>query len=398
VGDRFEVTVGAVAHGGHCVARHDGQVVFVRHSLPGERVVVEVTGVGPKGRFLRADAVDVLLPSPDRVVPACPYAGPGGCGGCDWQHATVAAQRRLKSMVVGEQLHRLGGLDRSVVVEQVAGDEDGTRWRTRVRFAVDRDGQAGLRRHRSHDVVPVSDCLIAHPGIDASAVLAQRWPGAEWVEVSTSASTAESDLRVYPGSVGGALHHRAAGRTWRVSGGGFWQVHPGAADVLASCVASMLQPGSAEHVVDLYCGVGLFAGALAPALGPGGRVDAVEGHPTAAADATENLSDLAVVSVHAEPVEGFLARGRLRRCDLVVLDPPRAGAGAAVVEAVAGLRPRAVAYVACDPAALGRDVRTFAAAGYSLSEVRGFDVFPMTHHVECVALLERDSDSILISR
>ncbi len=378
-----------MAHGGHCVARSDGQVVFVRHSLPGERVVVEVTGVGPKERYLRADAVEVLDPSPDRVVPACPYAGPGGCGGCDWQHATVEAQRRLKSMVLGEQLQRLGGVARTVGVEQVPGDDDGARWRTRVRFAVDADGRAGLRRHRSHEVVGVSDCLIAHPGIDAPGIVAQRWPGAEWVEASTSASTAESDLRVHPGPVGKALNHRAAGRTWRVSGGGFWQVHPGAADVLASCVSSMLAARPGEHVADLYCGVGLFAGALAPLLGPGGRVDAVEGHRRAAADATHNLSDLEVVSVHAEPVEGFLARGRLRRCDLVVLDPPRTGAGATVVEGVAGLSPRAVAYVACDPAALGRDVRTFAGAGYSLTQVRGFDLFPMTHHVECVALLER---------
>jgi len=382
------VIIGAVAHGGHCVARSDGQVVFVRHALPGERVLVEVTDIGPKGRYLRADAVTVIDSSPDRVVPRCQFAGPGACGGCDWQHATPEAQRRLKAAVVVEQLHRLGGVDREVVVEPVAGDVDGLQWRTRVRFAVDSAGRAGLRRHRSHDVVAVDDCLIAHPSVDTPTIAAASWPGVEWVEVCVAPSTGEADVRVHPGQVGGPLHHQAAGRTWRVSGGGFWQVHPGAADTLASCVTELLAPTAGEHLLDLYCGVGLFAGVIAPMLGPGGRVDAVEGARSAAADAADNLSDLPTVSVHAQSVATYFARTGLRRVDLVVLDPPRDGAGASVVAAVTALRPRAVAYVACDPAALARDVRAFAEQGYRLTGLRAFDLFPMTHHIESVALLE----------
>ncbi len=116
VGEAVEVEVGDVAQGGWCVARPPGlPVVFVRHALPGERVVAQVTEV--TSRFARADAVEILLPSPDRVPAPCPYAHAGGCGGCDWQHATLPAQRALKAAVIGQHLRRLAGIDREVTVE-----------------------------------------------------------------------------------------------------------------------------------------------------------------------------------------------------------------------------------------------------------------------------------------
>jgi len=164
VGTLLELQVGPVAHGGHCVARHDGQVVFVRHALPGEVVRAAVTEQTAK--YLRADAVEVLQPSPHRVQPPCPYAGPGLCGGCDFQHVALPAQRHLKAAVVAEQLRRLAGIERAVVVEPVdtAEARDGLRWRTRMQYVHLPDGRRGLRRHRSHDVVPIAQCLIAHPG------------------------------------------------------------------------------------------------------------------------------------------------------------------------------------------------------------------------------------------
>ncbi|HSV39164.1 MAG TPA: TRAM domain-containing protein, partial [Nocardioidaceae bacterium] len=155
VGERYTVDVGPVAHGGHFVARHEGRVLFVRHSAPGERVVVEVTEGSEDDRFLRADAVEVLTASEDRVAPPCTYAGPGLCGGCDFQHLSLAAQRALNASVVREQLQRLAKLDIPVVVEEVPGDQAGLRWRTRIEWAHTRDGQRGLRKHRSHDVIPV---------------------------------------------------------------------------------------------------------------------------------------------------------------------------------------------------------------------------------------------------
>ena len=147
-GQVIQVTTVDVAHGGWCVARPDeGPVVFVRHALPGETVIARVTDV--TSRLARAEALEILTPSPDRVEAPCPYARPGGCGGCDWQHATLSAQRSLKAAVVRQQLRRLAGLDREVTVEALPGDEEpgpGLGWRTRVQFAVRPDGGQAFGR------------------------------------------------------------------------------------------------------------------------------------------------------------------------------------------------------------------------------------------------------------
>nr|WP_239001080.1 TRAM domain-containing protein [Jiangella asiatica] len=379
------------------MARHEGRAVFVRHALPGERVRIRVTEGGTEDRFWRADAVEVLSASPDRVEPPCPWAGPGLCGGCDWQHASLPAQRRLKAAVVEEQLRRLAGLTWPVEVEPVDGDDDGLGWRTRVTYAVDgSSGRAGLRAHRSHTVVPVDTCLIAHPEVRAASVEREHWPGTSSVEVVVSDS---GDRQVIADGVvrtgRGHVVERAAGRSWRVSGGGFWQVHPGAARTLVDAVLDGLAPAPGERAMDLYSGVGLFAGALADAVGPDGSVLAVEGSRQAVADARRNLHDVPWARLVEGRVDRVLAGGGAAddgaadgaRVDVVVLDPPRQGAKAAVVGEIAARAPRAVAYVACDPAALARDLASFAGLGYRLTELRGFDLFPMTHHVECVAIL-----------
>ncbi|MDO3700459.1 class I SAM-dependent RNA methyltransferase [Micromonospora sp. C28SCA-DRY-2] len=396
--ERVELTVGAVAPGGHCVARVDGQVVFVRHALPGERVVAEVTEVH-KG-FVRADAVTVLTAAPERVEPPCPYAKPGRCGGCDLQHVTPAAQLEWKAAVVREQLTRLGGLtgdelDRlGVRVEALPGGPLG--WRSRVRYAVDAAGRAGLLKHRSHEVVPIDRCLIAHPVIQELPVLSPsgaRWPDADAVD--TVASTG-GDVTVSTVAEGVAtpvdgpaeVREVAAGREWTLPASAFWQVHPAAADTLVGAVLAALQPRPGESAWDLYGGAGLFAAAVADRVGPGGRVTLVESAAQGVAAARENLRDLRQVEVVAARVETALARRRITGpVDVVVLDPPRSGAGARVVRELAAAGPRAVAYVACDPAAFARDVRTFTGLGWRLATVRGFDLFPMTQHVELVGLL-----------
>jgi tRNA/tmRNA/rRNA uracil-C5-methylase (TrmA/RlmC/RlmD family) len=391
VGRLLDLDVGSAAHGGSCVARHDGQVVFVRHALPGERVRALV--IEQSKHFARADAVEILAASPHRVQPACPVARPGGCGGCDWQHADADYQRVIKAGVVAEQLRRLAGIDRDVVVEAVP--RGGLGWRTRVRFAVDDDGRAGFRRARSHEVVAVDHCPIAHPLVEAAGVEAKKWNRASEVEVSASASSGERVLRTTGRRDGIVRTHgpdhlveEAAGRRFRVSAGGFWQVHPAAPGVLTDAVMCGLEVRPGERALDLYAGVGLFAAPLAAAVGTDGVVTAVESSPVAGADAAHNLADLPQVGVVRMDVLRALASLR-DPVDVVVLDPPRSGAGAKVVGAISGLRPRAVAYVACDPAALARDVATFADAGYRLADLRAFDIFPQTHHVECVAILAR---------
>jgi len=392
------VEVGPVAHGGSCVARLDGQVVFVRHALPGERVSIRVTD--RTKRYLRADAVEVLEASPDRVTPPCDLAGV--CGGCDFQHVAPEAQLRLLGSVVSEQLQRLAGIEREVQVEAVSPSLG---WRTRVTWSTTPDGRAGLRRHRSHEVVPVADCPIAHPGLPD--VLSHRWdaPQVEAIVSSTDQKLLVTDATVpkdlHADGVAGTDGARRAGRTrltervedhdFTVTGSGFWQVHPAAARTLVDAVLEAAEARPGDRVADLYAGVGLFTAFLADRVGPDGTVVSVEADTQAARDARRSLHRYTQVRLVSATTEEALRHDPdLRRgVDLVVLDPPRTGARRAVPD-VARLGARRIVYVACDPAALARDVATFAEHGYRLGALRAFALFPMTHHVECVAVLDRD--------
>jgi len=451
VGQTVELAVGDVAQGGWCVARPEGlPVVFVRHALPGELVIARVTEVTT--RFARADAVEILTPSPDRVPAPCPNARPGGCGGCDWQHAAPPAQRALKAAVVGQQLRRLAGIDREVVVEPMPGDEGdeaspaspaaaGLGWRTRVQFAVRDDGVAGLRAHRSHEVVDIGDCLIAHPAITDLGITRHHWPDAVGVEAVVGSAgpgaepaqraiivtpagrrprrgrqgregdgpvrsdereqdwaasvPADAVLSRAPGGLAPVrgrayVRQRAAGRDWRVSAGVFWQVHPAAADVLTAAVVAALDPKPGDSVLDLYCGAGLFAGAVADLVGRDGTVIGIESDPAAVRDARHNLRESPWVRVHRGDVAALLRRGGLPPTRLCVADPPRAGLAREAVDYLSGpARPARFAYVSCDPATLARDLGLLIERGWALDGLRAFDAFPMTHHVECVATLVR---------
>ncbi|MQS05449.1 class I SAM-dependent RNA methyltransferase, partial [Streptomyces alkaliterrae] len=381
VGQEYEVEVGPVAHGGHCVARTaEGRVLFVRHALPGERVVARVTEGDSDSRFLRADAVTVLDASKDRVEAPCPFAGPGRCGGCDWQHAKPGAQRRLKADVLTEQLSRLAGLTPEDVnwdgtVEPAPGDKvpagEVPAWRTRVQYAVDEDGRAGLRRHRSHEVEPIDRCLIAAEGVSELGIEKRQWPQIAGIEAVAATGSGDrqvvltprpggrlpiveldrpvSVLRVAEGKGRNAtrtihrvhgrpfVRERADGRTWRVGAGGFWQVHPRAAELLVDAVMRGLTPRKGETALDLYCGVGLFAGALADRLGERGAVLGIESAKQAVEDARHNLADFDRVRIEHGKVDQVLPRTGITEADIVVLDPPRAGAGRDTVRTIASL-------------------------------------------------------------
>jgi len=388
VGTEVELAIGPVGHGGFCVARHEGRVVFVRHALPGERVRAVVTE-DRGGSYCRADAVAVLDGAAGRVAPPCPASGPGGCGGCDLQHVDRAVQRELKAKVVAEQLHRIAGLDIAVTVEELPGGPLG--WRTRTRLAVDAKGRPGFRAYRSHSVVPVAACPLAVPG-SLEAVLARRWrPGAELEVVADDAGQVHvAQLRPGrpPSQVRGSgrIVRHAAGRRWELSAHGFWQVHPAAADALAALVADFAAAPRGGTAWDLYGGVGLFASVLAGQVGATGSVTVVDTSRRAATDGAAALADLAQVSFVTRRVERALAE-LPGQPDVVVLDPPRRGAGRPVAAAVAGRRPARIVHLACDPAALARDVAAYLEGGYRLLALRALDAFPMTHHVECVAAL-----------
>ncbi len=370
-----------VAHGGTVVGRVGEKVVFVTGGLPGEVVSVEITQETRK--FDRGRVVEVLEPAPGRVVPPCPIADQ--CGGCDWQHASPAVQRDLKTAVVAEQLSRLAGITWEGHVQEVAPMLG---WRSRVRYAVDEEGRVGLRARRSNTVVPLpaQGCIVAAPGPDV-ADLTDLSRGASELQVvlAEDGTTILADDRVVRGTK--VVQQRVAGKQFEVDADGFWQVHPRAAEVLTAAVLQGLDPQPGESALDLYCGVGLFASVLD---GLGCDVLGIEGSRSAIAHARRNVPGARFIAGSMEVQLHSLPR----RADLVVLDPPRKGAGTKVVERIVALEPRGVAYVACDPSALARDLATFSTAGYAPHSIDAFDLFPMTHHVECVAILRPMKDSV----
>ena len=498
------LTVGPVAHGGHCVARHEGRVVFVRHAIPGEVVRVRLTGHDDDAaHFWRADVTEVLEASPDRVPHFWPEAdalaaaaqGTLPVGGAEFGHISREAQRRLKAAVLTEQLQRLAKLEpgelatipdgagpigagptavEDIAVEDV--DADGTAeqaaglgWRTRAGFAVTGGGIApdgrhrlGMHAHRSTSVVPIREMPLAVEGINALRLWEIDLEGIVRVEVAAPANGSAplvllaADPALSPKSTGqvlkrvsaqlvrvaeradgrenashlgnpahldrvsgqatsshpgnpvsvagwdpesgvltqlrgrGWVRESGAGHEFRVTGDGFWQIHRRAPEVLTAAALGFLTAGGyldqGSAVADLYAGAGLFTAPLADAVGPTGTVLSVEGSPGTSRDARKNLHAFSQVEIQRGRVERVLGAQR-RAFDAIVLDPPRAGAGKTVVRQLIDSRPRAIAYVSCDPASFARDLGYFRRAGWELAGLRAFDLYPHTHHLETVALL-----------
>lgn len=419
-GVEVEVDIGPVAHGGHCVARHDGRVIFVRLGLPGERAVVRITEA-KKGSFCRGEVISVLRADPRRIDAPCSHFHPGGCGGCDFQHADADLQRELKAAVVAEQLRRLAGIDWPVEVESLPGGGFG--WRTRVRWALDGQGRIGPRGVRSHRVEGVNTeqpCLIAAPELTTlagvidvptgvrgpvtprSRAVERRRPGgrggrrgdaAQEVslpEVTLCRSAAGSTTATWVGLPSAVITERAVGREFDVAADGFWQPHVNAADVLAEAVRQSLDGFELRGGTgwDLYGGVGLFAEVLCRLVGPEGSVISVESDERASRLAVANLALHPQAIVRTGRVEDVLV-GLGSTANVILLDPPRTGAGPALCQAMADRSPQVIVYVACDPAALARDTAALATAGYRLDALRAFDAFPQTQHIECVARFVR---------
>ena len=389
-GDLVQVTIEKVAHGGHFIARHEGAVIFVRHGIPGENCTIQITSTGSS--FNRADVVSVETPSEFRVQAPCSFANRNGCGGCDFQHISVDHQRTLKSDVIAEQFSRIAKIDLRIDVEEVG---ESTQWRTRAIATTDRNGKLGFYKSRSHSIAPVTDCIICVETMNFSEIASRDLKGDVRVEISAS-NTGERSIALAPTrgeekarltEGPSVLHENVLGRALEVSQESFWQSHKNAPEVLTQVVLDFTQLNPGEHVLDLYGGVGLFSAAIVDAVGPTGHVDLIEGSKIATADSARNFAAYSNVTIATGDVAKLLPR--ITAADVVVLDPPRDGAGKDAVAHIARLAPRAIVYVACDPAALARDTAYLADHSYSLVKVRAFDLFPMTHHIECVALYAR---------
>ena len=384
VGEKFTTTIEKIAHGGHFIARHEGAVFFIRHGIPGEEVVVEVTSTGKS--FNRGDVIEVISASGDRVIPPCKYAHRLGCGGCDFQHVSPARQRQLKSDVISEQFTRIAKRELKVEVEEVG---EALNWRTRAILNIDGSGKPGFFGSRSHNSIQIDQCLTCVPELELSQITNRVWEPNSKLEVSANKT---GDRIIASGKVIEGpefLSERVNEAVFQVSASSFWQSHKFAPKVLTDAVMQFAEIAIGDQVLDLYGGVGLFTAAALAAVGSSGRVDLVEASSSAVGDAKINFANTANVNIYLGDVAKIMPR--IGSADIVILDPPRDGAGQLVLQQINDLDPKRIVYVACDPAALARDCAFANALGWQLSKVRAFDLFPMTHHIEMVALFTRSA-------
>ena len=384
VGQIVEVEIGAIAHGGHFVARYNGQVIFVRHAITGEKCQIKITAVNAK--IAHADVVEVLSTSADRVTAPCKYAG--SCGGCDFQHISLTAQLNFKRDIILEQFLRIGKID--LIAEgldfqvQQLTPENGLHWRTRMDFAVSPSGKIGFYGARSNQVVEIDDCAIADERMKVPELVGRSWKSDARVEVAVS-STSEISVMRSGRSISGPtqLTEQVGGNSFRISPVAFWQSHRNAPTTLVKAATAQLGVKAGDWVCDLYSGVGLFGAEILQQVGKQGVVTLIESDKTAVADARKIFAKHENVNIYAGLVDQQLSQ--VKRADLILLDPPRSGAGESVIKQMIKLRPRKIVYVACDPAALARDAKYLLECGYKLDHIEAFDLFPMTQHMECVA-------------
>jgi tRNA/tmRNA/rRNA uracil-C5-methylase (TrmA/RlmC/RlmD family) len=391
------VVTGAPANGGSCVAHHEGRVVFVRYALPGERVRVRVTA--DRGSYWHAEVLEVIEPSPDRIAPLCPIAGVHGAGCCDLAFALPEAARTLKAQVVANQLQRLGGYSWSAEAEPLS-DSGPTGWRTRVRLEVGADGRPGFHRYHSDELVTDLRCAQLPPGmLDglAEASASGDWPSTAQLHVVVDddgqrhvVSTLRQGRRTTTKVVEGRYEvvQRVGQRTWQVPVTAFWQAHRDAAGVYSGLVADWAQPGAGMTVWDLYGGAGVFAAALGEAVGESGRVLTVDTSRGATGAARAAFVDLPQVQVITDSVRRAVSAQR-SIADVAVLDPPRSGAGRDVIDLLAAAGVPRLVHIGCEAASFARDIGLYLGHGYAVEKIKVFDAFPLTHHIECVALLTR---------
>ncbi len=403
IGEIYTVEIEKAAHGGHFIARHEGAVIFIRHAIPGEIVEVEITEI--EKSFFRAEVRAVTEASPHRVQAPCRYAHPGGCGGCDFQHIDYAHQREIKSAVIAEQFARIAKMEIDIEVEEVSAP---LHWRSRFAATTNAQGELGFKETRSNSVISIAECPVLIPEIDFGTISRDSIPPNSRIEVALS-TQGERTISVAPNRNSrleknppaqiiegkSALHYEVSTSSqtlkFQVSQGSFWQSNISAPATLVSAVKEFAQVREGDHIIDLYGGVGLFAKALIKDIGTTGRIDLVEASSTATRDAQQNFRDHRNVNIHRGDVARVISQ--FESADVVLLDPPRTGAGQAVLTSIADMAPRSIIYIACDPAALARDTGYLRESGYHLQSIRAFDLFPMTHHIESIALYTADKVS-----
>lgn len=388
----IEAVVDRPAHGGESIALLDGRVILVRGAIPGERVRISLDDADAK--LWRGEAVEILDPSPHRIEPACDAAA-AGAGCCDLGFVDPSHAPVLKSDVLLDALRRIGRFAADELPEPtVTALAPTTGWRTRVRLGVDDEGRAGLRKRKSRELVTGHGCAQNVPGLTAGLGDAGAVPAGGELHVVRDADGDRHVLhvigkgrkrRVTQVEGSSTAVERVGGREFEVPVDGFWQAHSAAAGHYVSRIGELLPATPGGRAWDLYGGVGVLAAALADLVGSDGKVTSVESFAQAANVGRAALSDLPVEfrTSRVETVVGKLGH----KVDLVVLDPPRTGAGAQTVKAIAAARPTKVLHIGCDPATFARDARTWADNGYRIESLEVVDAFPGTHHLETISVL-----------
>lgn len=405
--EEMELRVERPVAGGLGLARRDdGRVVLVDGALPGELVRVELD---ESQRTTFGEVVEILEANPQRVeTPHCPHVA-DGCGGCNHADAQPGLLRAMKAEVLADAIRRMGKID---VPEIGRGPDLPTEgFRTTLRLGVT-DGRAGLFQLGTHDLVPLSVCVVAHPALER-IVTEGRFGAADEVMVRVGEATGEALVLVTPTAAGVTLpavdpgaseirvvgadeladhrawiHEEVAGRRFRVSARSFFQTRRDGAEALVALVGDALSDLEAgDRLVDAYAGVGLFGATLADRV-PGLKVTAVESARSSVADAKVNLSD-ANKSGQARVIASAMAKWRPSKAEAVVADPPRAGLGKGGVDKVEATGAGRVVLISCDAAAAGRDAGLLVRRGYALESVTLVDLFPHTHHTESVAVFSR---------
>jgi tRNA/tmRNA/rRNA uracil-C5-methylase (TrmA/RlmC/RlmD family) len=391
--EQLTLTVGAPANGGSCVARHDGRVVFVRYALPGELVRVRVTA--DRGSYWHAETIEVIEPSDDRIASLCPIAGVDGAGCCDLAFVEPSAGRALKAEVVSNQLARLGNYQWSDAVAPVS-TAGPTGWRTRIRLDVGADGRAGFHRYHSDELVVDLNCGQLPAGM-TDGLTNVAWPPGAHLHVVIDddgqrhvARTVRHGRRNSTDLVEGSYEgvQRAGRHSWQVPVTAFWQAHRDAARTYSDLVGDWARPDPGMTAWDLYGGAGVFAAVLGDAVGESGQVVSVDSSRAATRSARATLADLPQVNVITDSVRRALTAQR-GGADVAVLDPPRGGAGREVIDLLAAAEVPRIVHIGCEAASFARDIGLYQRHGYAVDSISVFDSFPLTHHIECVALLTR---------
>ena len=385
VGQLITLEIGPVAHGGHFIARHNGRVIFVRHAITGEKAVVRITSITSK--LAHGDAIEILSSSQDRVSSQCIYAGPSGCGGCDFQHISIEAQRIFKKFIIQDQFKRIAKIDIEPELIHVE-PENGLHWRTRFDFSISKNGKVGFFSYKTKEVCEIDKCMIAVEKINGSDLFQRKWKGKERVEVSVS-SIDEMNIRRAGRSISGPsqLHQIVENEQLIISPDSFWQSHLNAPQALVKLVMQYMDLKPGDKVCDLYGGAGLFTSPILKRIQEIGVVHLVENDRRCIKDAKKIFRKNKNVIIHAGKVEEKLSN--IEDVDVILLDPPRNGAGKKVINEIISKKPKSIIYVSCDPASLARDTKLLIEASFSLDEITGVDLFPMTHHIECVSSFSR---------